>query len=194
MKYDFLSDNEQNDLIVWHGSLDSNRGDRARLRRAENAEDVLLTHAFFNFLQAMPKCWQANKPMLISAAVAGILSHVKRNKKTPSEIHVSKNENSPKTLMSFAEQLGTPLKSKKPPMSELRFQQLQKSRTEIDFYRLTMRAVDLLGSEVNILSLANDIIHWHQEFYQKELERSSTNRLAVNWATDYFTALSKYTK
>jgi len=194
MKYGFLNDNEEAALKKWHVLLDTNRGDRARLRRTDNAEDVLLTRAFFNFLDEMPECWRENKPMLVSAAVAGVLSHVKRNKIIPSEIHESKSEDAPKKIMSFAEQLATPLKNKKAPMSELRFQQLQKSRTENDFYRLTLRAVNLLGSEVNIFSLANDIIQWHQEFYQKGSDRKSTDRLAVRWATDYFSALSKHTK
>jgi len=195
MKYDFLNNEEQIKLKIWHDSLDRNRGERARLRRAESPEDILLTRAFFNFLQEMPEYWQENKPIFVSAAVAGVLSQVKVNKQTPSKVYESKDVNAPKKLMSFAEQLATPLKGKsKAPMSELRFQQLQKSRTEDDFYRLTLRAIALLGGEVNIFSLANDIIQWHQEFDHKELDRQSSNRLAVSWATDYFTALSKHTK
>jgi CRISPR system Cascade subunit CasB len=195
MKYDFLNDEEQISLKIWHASLDRNRGDRSRLRRAESPEDILLTRAFFNFLQEMPNYWQENKPMLVSATVAGVLAQVKENKQIPSKIHESNDLNTPKKIMSFAEQLGTPLKGKsKVPISELRFQQLQKSRTVNDFYRLTLRAISLLGGEANIYSLANDIVQWHQEFNQKEFDRKSSNRLAVNWATDYFTALSKHTK
>lgn len=195
MKYNFLNNEEQIKLKVWHGSLDKNRGDRARLRRAESAEDVLLTQAFFNFLQEMPDHWKENKPIFVSAAVAGVLSQVKDNNQIPSKVYESKDINSLKKMMSFAEQLGTPLKGKsKAPMSELRFQQLQKSRTENDFFRLTLRAIGLLGGEVNILSLANDIIQWHQEFHHKEFDRQSSNRLAVSWATDYYSALSKHIK
>ena len=75
-------------------------------------------------------------------------------------------------------------------MSELRFQQLQKSRTTGDFYRRVLRAIRLLDGKVNIPSLANDIIHWHQEF-DNQIDRKPSNRLAVRWATDYFTALQK---
>jgi CRISPR system Cascade subunit CasB len=75
-------------------------------------------------------------------------------------------------------------------MSELRFQQLQKSRTTDDFYRLVLRAIRLLDGKVNIPSLANDIIHWHREFDNK-IARKPSNRLAVRWATDYFTTLQK---
>jgi len=75
-------------------------------------------------------------------------------------------------------------------MSELRFQQLQKSPTTDDFYRRIIRAIRLLDGNVNILSLANDIIHWHKEF-EHQLDRHPANRLAIRWATDYFTALPK---
>jgi len=195
MKYDFLNDKEQSDLIVWHDSLDSNRGDRARLRRAESPEDILLTDAFFHFLDKMNKAspqWSQNKPMLTSAGIAGALSHVKTDKQTPSKLYNSTATDTPKKSASFAEQLATPFEGKsKAPMSELRFQQLQKSPTTDDFYRRIIRAIRLLGGNVNIISLANDIIHWHREFECQVDHRQPANRLAVRWATDYFTALPK---
>jgi CRISPR system Cascade subunit CasB len=179
MKYDFLNDKEQSDLLVWHDSLDRNRGDRARLRRAESPEDILLTNAFFHFLEKVPDKFpdklseeKREKRLYVSAAVAGLLAHVKSNN----------------TNHRFAQQLATPIDGKKAPMSELRFQQLQKSQTTDDFYRRIIRAIRLLGGNVNIISLANDIIHWHKEF-EHQLDRHPSNRLAVRWATDYFTAL-----
>lgn len=172
MNYSFLSPEEQAALLRWHRWLDDNRGDRARLRRAECAEDVLLTDAFFHFLQQMPDSWKAQKPILSSAAVAGALSHVKIDNQ-----HAS-----------FATLLAKPIKGDKPAMSELRFQQLQKSSTTQDFYRRVLRAVHLLGGSANIASLANDIVHWHQEF-EHHIDREPAKRLAVRWATDYFTAL-----
>jgi CRISPR system Cascade subunit CasB len=171
MKYS-LSSEEQSALLRWHKWLDDNRGDRARLRRAECAEDVLLTDAFFHFLQHMPDSWRKKKPMLSSAAVAGLLSHIKFD-----------NSNA-----SFAALLARPVKGDKPAMSELRFQQLQKSSTTQDFYRRILRAIHLLGGSANVVSLGNDIIHWHQEFENK-IDREPAKRLAVRWATDYFTAL-----
>ncbi len=186
MNYNFLSFEEQKGLQHWHRWLDDNRGDRARLRRAERPEDILLTNAFFNFLQRMPEGWRERIPMLTSAAVAGVLSHVKENRQALG--YQPKDKNKQRKTASFAEQLATPAKSKKPTMSELRFQQLQKSRTTDDFYRRILRAIRLLDGRVNIPSLANDIIHWNQEF-NNQIEREPTDRLAVRWATDYFTAL-----
>jgi CRISPR system Cascade subunit CasB len=187
----FLNSAEKQALQSWHAWLDDNRGDRARLRRAESPEDILLTDAFFHFLAKMPEQWQQSKPMLTSASIAGALSQVKTNKQTPSKLYNSKATDAPKKTASFAEQLATPPEGKsKAPMSELRFQQLQKSPTTDDFYRRIIRAIRLLDGNVNIVSLANDIIHWHREF-EHQLDRQPAKRLAVRWATDYFTALPK---
>jgi len=172
MKCSYLNAEEQAALLRWHKWLDDNRGDRARLRRAECAEDVLLTDAFFHFLKQMPERWREKDRVLSSAAVAGLLSHIKTD--CPNA--------------SFATLLARPLKGDKPAMSELRFQQLQKSATTSDFYHRVLRAIKLLGSSVNIASLGNDIIHWHQEF-EHHIDREPANRLAVCWATDYFTTL-----
>lgn len=187
-EYRFLTLAEINALQSWHRWLDDNRGDRARLRRAESPEDILLTDAFFHFLEQMSESWRENKPMLTSAAVAGLLSHVKEDRQVLSKGYQPKDKNKPRNIASFAEQLATPTRGEKPPMSELRFQQLQKSRTTDDFYRRVLRAVRLLDGKVNIPSLANDIIHWHREF-DNQVDRKPTNRLAVRWATDYFIAL-----
>jgi CRISPR system Cascade subunit CasB len=161
--YYYLNTTERKALQSWHTWLDDNRGDRARLRRAESPEDILLTDAFFHFLAKMPEMFPQKLPqdqkLYVSAAIAGLLSQVKKGD----------------TPFSFARQLATPMKDKsKAPMSELRFQQLQKSPTTDDFYRRIIRA----------------IIHWHKEF-EHQLDRHPSNRLAVRWATDYFTALPK---
>lgn len=189
-EYRFLTLTEINTLQRWHHWLDNNRGDRARLRRAERPEDILLTDAFFHFLQQMPEGWREKNPILTSATVAGLLSHVKKDRQVLSRGYQPKDKNKQRNIASFAEQLATPAKSKKPPMSELRFQQLQKSRTTDDFYRRVLRAIRLLAGKVNIPSLANDTIHWHLEF-NHQIDREPTKRLAVRWATDYFTAILK---
>ncbi|ABW68788.1 type I-E CRISPR-associated protein Cse2/CasB [Desulfosudis oleivorans] len=175
-------------LQRWHHWLDNNRGDRARLRRAERPEDVLLTEAFFNFLKQMPNSWQEQKPIFSSAAVAGLLSHVKADHQVVSKGYQPKDEKKSKKMASFSEQLATSIKGDRGAMSELRFQQLQKSRTTDEFYRRMVRAIRLLDGRVNILSLANDIIQWHKE-HDREFDRKPANRLAVRWATDYFSVL-----
>lgn len=190
----FLTGDDISALHRWHRGLDDNRGDRARLRRAERAEDVLLTEAFFSFQQKMPNEWRDSKPVFSSAAVVGLMSHVKEDRLQTSRGYQPKDKHKPRRKASFAEQLAThPVGGTKPPMSELRFQQLQKSRTTGDFYRGIVRAIRLLDGRVNIISLAEDILHWHQEFNDRP-DKNPRNRLAVRWATDYFTALQNKAK
>ena len=138
----------------------------------------------------MPESWQESKQIFHSAAVAGVLSHIKADRQIASKGYQPKDKKKPRRIASFAEQLATPLEGKKSPMSELRFQQLQKSRTTDDFYRHIIRAIRLLDGKVNIVSLADDILHWHWEF-NNQPDRNPANRLAVRWATDYFTVLPK---
>ena len=156
-------------LVNWWESLNDNRGDRARLRRAERPTDVLLTEPFFKFLKHMPEKWAEQKALLSSALVAGALSHVKK-----------KHDG-----LTFAAQLAIPKKGKNPRVSELRFQQLQKSHDPDEFFRRLIRTIRLSESTVDILSLAESILHWMAE-YQNGIDRDPQKRLAVCWATDYY--------
>lgn len=162
-------------LLEWWKWLDDNRGDRARLRRADGPEDVLLTGAFSRFLSEMPEDWAESGRLLSSALVAAVVAHVKDNN----------------AASSFASQLATPKDGgDKPRMSELRFQQLQKSRDPSEFFRRMLRAVRMLDGNVNILSLAEDMLHWMHE-YRKGLDRKPQDRLAFCWANDYYRTLLK---
>ncbi len=169
--YLFLKELESRDrLCSWWESLDKNRGDRARLRRAERPDDILLTEPFFRFLQQMPEAWAEPKKLLSSALVATVLSHVKKRRDGET----------------FAAQLALPKAGgKKARMSELRFQQLQKSRDPDEFFKRLLRAIRLVESEVNIVSLAESILHWMNEYHYRA-DREPQKRLTVRWATDYY--------
>ena len=175
-QYRFLKKTESREkLRSWWESLDKNRGDRARLRRAERPDDVLLTEPFFRFLQQMPEEWTKPDELISSAIVAAALSNVKRRRDGET----------------FATQLALPKQGgKKARMSELRFQQLQKSRDPEEFFRRLLRAIRLAESEVNILSLAESILHWMNE-YRYGADRTPQKRLAVRWATEYYEEVLK---
>jgi len=167
------SEDDIKKLTAWWYSLDDNRGERAILRRAETAEDVLLTPAFTSFLKIMPDSWCDQQRLFDSAMVAGLLVRVKENN----------------TEMPFARALASPKKGgSKAAMSELRFQQLQKSHDPDEFFRRVSRAIDLLNGTVNIPSLADGILHWLQE-YRHCIDKIPSKRLAVCWAIDYYTHL-----
>ena len=148
--YRFLSEQDQQALTAWWHWLDDNRGERAQLRRAQSPDDILLTAAFAKFLQHMPGYWgvaSGEKGIWLSdaAMIAGVLARVK----------------DASSASSFAQALATPKeKGGKAVMSELRFQQLQKSRDEQEFFTRLCRAIALLGGTANILSLAESILHW----------------------------------
>ena len=175
MNYIYLKDDdERRNLLAWWHSLNEKRGDRARLRRAETPDDVLLSEPFFHFLQRMPDDWATPYRLQSSALVAATLAHVKK----PDD-------------KSFAAQMGTRKEgTDKPKMSELRFEQLQKSRNPEEFFRRLRRAVHLLNGTVNVLSLSDSILHWMKE-HRGSVDREPTKRLAVSWATDYYKNLPK---
>lgn len=158
-------------LTRWWNSLDDNRGERARLRRADSPDDILLTDAFFHFLHEMPDNWAQTQRLYASALVASTLVHVKNDVRGKS----------------FAAQLGT---GDKPAMSELRFRQLLKSRTPEEFFRRLLRAIRLLKGNVNLPSLTDGILHWYDEYLHGP-ERNPVNRLSVKWAQDYYLSPKK---
>lgn len=159
-------------LTAWWHWLDENRGERAVLRRAASADDILLTPAFARFLEFMPDRWRTPTNLFDSAMVAGLLARVKEDDR--------KN--------TFAKALALPKQGgSKAAMSELRFLQLQKSRDPDEFFLRVSRAIALLGGRAHILSLADGILHWLFE-HRHVIDREPTKRLAVRWATDYYTS------
>ena len=163
-------EDEQKVLAKWWRTLDDNRADRAILRRAGSADDVLLTPAFSRFLNAMPRHWSEPNRIYDSAMVAGLLARVNQS-----------------TSVSFAKSLAMPRKAGgKSAMNELRFRQLQKSRTTSEFFLRMVRAIALIDSKVDVCSLADDVLLWLKE-QRQPLNKDPHRRLAVRWAFDYYT-------
>jgi len=171
-KYKMLTTEDEKSLLRWWAGLVNERGNRAMLRRAVKPEDVLLSPAFSEFLAIMPESWRQDYRLLDSALIAAILARVK----------ASDEHNT------FAKSLALPKQGGgKPPMSELRFMQLQKSRDPDEFFRQLARAISILDGKVNLLSLADGALHWLKE-YRCGADKEPIKRLAVRWATDYYTA------
>ena len=157
------------------GDAKRGRADRAHLRRANTPDDILFVEAFHRFMRInlLPESLKTEHNWIAMAMIAGALAHCKREADSDD---------------SFAQQLARPQeKGGKAPVSELRFAQLQKSRDYEEFYRRLLRVIRLVGGNVNVLSLANSILHWHRE-HRFGVDRIPTKRLAVNWARDYFDA------
>ncbi len=176
--FPFISDADAQCLSAWWEWLDDNRADRARLRRAQSPVDILLTPAFAHFLRRMPEHWSngVKAPLSEVAAVAALVSRVR--------VPIASTKDLGKST--FAASLARPKESGgKAVMSELRFQQLQKSRNPEDFFRRMCGALSLLGGKANISSVANDTLHWHKE-YRAAPARKAEDRLAIRWASDYY--------
>jgi CRISPR system Cascade subunit CasB len=176
-KLRFLTEDDQRALLTWHKQLTGQqqfRAARAHLRRAGGPEGVLLSEAFFQFLErltaASPK-WRQPDTLLASGMLAGLLSHVSQNDAS----HL------------FAAQLARPAKAgERSPLSTLRFQSLQKSASPEDFYRNLMNAIKLLRGTANVSSLADSILHWLDEYQHFDVSAKPLDRLAVQWASDYY--------
>jgi len=166
----FLAKEDLKPLVAWRHSLDDNRGDRALLRRATKADDVLLSPAFAHFLAAMPKSWSEPKQLYNSAFVSAIIARIKNDE------------------TSFATSLAKPkLGGSKSAVSELRFMQLQKSKTVDEFFTRLNRSLAIIDRETSIVSVADSILHWLHEHQTCE-DKEPKKRLAVRWATDYYQA------
>lgn len=155
------------------GDAKGGRADRAHLRRAKTPDDLLYAEAFHRFMRVagVPAELKTDQDWMALAIIAGALAHCK-----------GASESSD----SFAQQMGRPQeKGGSSPVSEMRFSRLQKSRDYDEFYRYLIRAISLVGRNVNVISLADSILHWHRE-YRFGVDRIPTKRLAVNWARDYF--------
>lgn len=157
------------------------RADRAKLRRCTDPTGVLLQAAFSRLVQHLSKLEHekvkprfSNDPTAF-ALVAGVLAHVK---------------NDADNGVSFAFLLGHPLEGDRPPLSELRFQRLQTCNDEVDFYRQAIRAVKLLDSRADVVTLANDLLAWVWE-YRDGNDTKPRDKLKVRWASDYYRAALK---
>lgn len=183
-EYKFLRRGEiQQELRQWHTDLHAARGhgQRAMLRRCTVPREILLLSSFYGFRSQLSSYLSditlkddVNRSLAM-ATIVGLFSHIK-------------NDNA---SHSFASQLYGVSHEKSPPLvSELRFSQLQKSRDWDEFYRRLRRIIPLLGNQVNLISLADNILHWGYDLENDNdvVHSKPANRLLVCWAKDYFKA------
>lgn len=171
----FWNEEDQEKLLSWWTKLKENHGCRAELRRTEKPEDVLLTKGFRSlYYELAGTYWIREKNLLGLAAVAGVLSHVEGNN----------------TTHSFAESCAIPEKDK-PAVSEMRFSQLQKSRTLDELFTRMRRAIRLLSKKANVISVTDSILHWYTEMVKHKVEEEPRNRINVRWGLEYFQNLPR---
>jgi len=171
----FWKDQDQDRLIDWWRSLEENPGERAQLRRCGIPAEVFCQRGFHRLCNKLPWWAKWDEDVMALASVAGVLSHVRTE-----------------SLLSFPAQLGREKdNSRKPVMSELRFQQLLACQNWDEFYVCLRRAVHLAGLTVNIISLADGIFHWARD-RRDVLSENPSKRFRFSWADSYYGTVFKY--
>ncbi|SFD41676.1 CRISPR system Cascade subunit CasB [Thiohalospira halophila DSM 15071] len=153
-------------------------GARAVLRRSTGPDDALLTDGFRHLWLGLPQKRQTTWDMRAWGGVALALAEVSE--------HVPD--------LTFAGAMAKerePHGSHTPRVSELRFQQLLRSRDLDEFIRRVRRAIHLIGGKVDVRSVADDCLLWHREKNGQFAARPD-HRLAVRWADAYFSGLARY--
>lgn len=159
-------------LRKWHNGLQEKRGERASLRRSTTVNEVCLAEGFRPLLMQTHTLWKIEGEewrFTALALVAALAADVK-----------TIDERQP-----FAAQLAT-------VMSGIRFTRLSAVKTPDELLRQLRRAVKLLNDSVNLISLADDIFRWCQEYddllNHKRRQQRPTEFIRIRWALDYYHA------
>lgn len=147
------------------------RGDRARLRRCTDSDELLLEPASHLLVRRLIALGLADVPVSYErlARVAGVLARVKVDARDG---------------LSLARHLGNASGAERAPMSELRFKRLQRTRNLDDLYLQWLRAVQLADGRADVAQLADDLLTWQQELEQSDTRASDGVRF--RWAYDYY--------
>jgi len=128
-------------LAWWHG-LESNRGDRAELRRCADLLQVMQTEAFHaarqRLILAGLSAADSRSPRL--AAIVALTAHAK----------ATTGESLPEAFSA----------GDKPRVSALRFRQILESDDDDELFARLRRVLPLLDGRVNLAALAADIWYW----------------------------------
>ena len=178
------NEDEQNKILSWWtafqpmeiGKGASRSGWRAELRRAVQPADILLCSGFRSlYFDLAGTRWIKEENLLGIAGVAGVIAHIEVN----DDGHT------------FAEQCALPIEGRDSPrVSELRFSQLQKSRSFDELFMRMRRAIQLLRKKTNVVSVADSVLHWFRERELGDVYTKPRDRILVRWGLDYFQQLS----
>jgi len=149
-------------LVDWWEELDSNRGDRAVLRRCRSLADVVFSPAYHRLRWAVSRFGSVDDERL--ALVVGLAARIKTNSEGGS----------------IAEQMATGKgdSSSKAKVSGLRFRRLLKVRDQNELFTAMTRIIALLGNTASLQSLARSVYFWN------DITRKQ-------WAFDYYSKAPK---
>lgn len=147
-------------LLNWWQKLEDDRASRAILRRAPTVTAVALSAPYQRLYRRFQTAgWNADGVSTRDdrlAAIVGLLAHVTQDQ-----------PGSPAEAMS-----DRPRGEDRPQVSELRFVRLLESPDVESLYLGMRRVLPLMEHRIDIIALANDILHWG-------------DRVKKNWAYTY---------
>lgn len=147
---------------------------RAQLRRCNSVDSAMFTEGFralwLKLGDEITDVDYVDQRMETWAAISALLVHVRKD-----------------TKQKFAFQAGRKTDGDKSVVSELRFSQLQNSKTPDEFLRRMRRILKQINGEVSVEELSNDIEQWFFEYNQFR-PRKAEKRISVRWAMDYYRA------
>lgn len=174
-------------------TIEISSSDAAKLRRVQHMDDVAIQPAFIAL-------WQQVEPKLIEKrgfvsdnvfagwlAVAWVLAQVRH---VDERYFVQSGGKSKRSRNNTLAHVAGQKTDDRPLITPLRFEKLTSARRPDDFIiRLTRLVTQLQqqGQPLNIIWLANDILHWFAD-YQGSNYRTPKDKLLVQWALDYYQA------
>ncbi|MBN8438525.1 MAG: type I-E CRISPR-associated protein Cse2/CasB [Candidatus Accumulibacter sp.] len=130
-------------LFDWWKGLDEDRASRAVLRRASSPTEVALTPAYQRLCRRLGALNWTERQQDQFAVVVGVLVHIKTNDARPPAEAMSQRI----------------LAEDRPPVSELRFMRLLDAPDSEALFSGVRRVLPLIRS-VDVIALANDLMHW----------------------------------
>ena len=143
------------------------RGDRARLRRAQTIADAALEPSVWQLAAALGLEESDNEALLL---VTSALAHVKEDAE----------DNRSLAYLLGAAPAG---RDEKPKLSGLRFQRMMRSKEPDELLQQIRRALSVGDGRADVAVLADDLFAWSSERKYADRRRSG---MTFRWARDYY--------
>lgn len=153
-------------LFEWWQGLKEDRASRAVLRRASSLTDVALTPAYQRLCRRLGASnwneWQRDRFTLVVGVLAHVTTHDERLPAEAMSKHKRGEDHPPAERLPAVAVNEHKRGEGRPPVSELRFLRLLESPDPDALFSGVRRVLPLMGG-VDVIVLANDLMHWGDE-------------------------------
>jgi CRISPR system Cascade subunit CasB len=148
--------NHASDFILeWWDSLKKNKGDRAKLRRCKNLQEIQISSAYQRCYRQLIRHFSKEQQLPSReqmATIIGLAAYIENNDS------VKKADQDDSQINDF---FGYQIsRGDKPRLSELRFRRLLKIKDREKLYRLLIQVIRMLERKVNLLDLLSIAYFW----------------------------------